>query len=139
MRMTIQSNMFAGIVETESRSSHRTNRDPGRGVITGRDGDTGVTQTLQDHEGRLRKVFGPEFSLTNLADNLKGGAQIYQDCYLYYRRRGWDHRQGTLRAIQAFNCGITGRTWKSRIHRRRKYMWSVLRFAEGQSIPNKYR
>ena len=139
MRMTIQSNMFAGIVERESRSSHRTNRDPKRGVITGYDGDTGATQTLKDHEKRLRKVFGPGFSLTNLADNLKGGAQIYQDCYLYYQRRGWNHRQATLRAIQAFNCGITGRTWESRIYRRRKYMYYVLKYAENHTIPYKYR
>lgn len=136
---TIQSNIFAGIVEQESRSSHRTNRDPSKGILTGRDGDIGATQILLWHESGLKAVYGSNFALTNLGDNLRGGAQYYEWCFLYYKRKGWDHRQATLRAIQAFNCGITGRTWERRIYRRRKYMHYVLHFAEGKSIPQKYR
>jgi len=138
-RFTIQSNILAGMAERESGSTHRTNGDPERGIRLGRDKDMGVMQIIVGHEKKLKKRFGSNFSLTNLADNLIGGAQLYEDRYLYYRRKGWDHRQATLRAIQAYNCGIEGRTWKSRIHRRRKYMYYVLKYAEGQTIPRQYR
>ena len=76
MRFTIQSNIFAGMAEHESTSSHRTNRDPKRGVIRGKDKDTGTMQIVRGHEKRLKKRFGSNFSLTNLADNLIGGAQL---------------------------------------------------------------
>lgn len=138
-RMSIQSNMIAGILEQETRTAHRTNRDPKRGVNIGRDGDTGAGQVILGHEGRMRKIWGPQFSLTNLKDNLKAAMSIYSWDYRYYLGKGWSERQATLRAIQSFNCGIVGRTWKSRIYRRRKYMWHVLHYAEGKQIPSKYR
>jgi len=138
-RMSIQSNMIAGILEQETRTTHRTNRDPKRGVNLGPDGDTGAGQVVQGHEKRMRKIWGPQFSLTNLKDNLKAAMSIYSWDYKYYRGKGWNKRQATLRAIQSFNCGIVGRTWQSRIHRRRKYMYRVLFYAEGQSIPSRYR
>jgi len=136
---TIQSNIFAGMAEHESRSSHRTNRDPNRGVITGRDKDTGTMQIVVSHEEALKKRFGSNFSLTNLADNLMGGAQLYEDWYLYYRKKGWSKREAMYRAVQAYNCGIVGRTWKSRIYRRRHYLYHVLHYGEGKPIPRKYR
>ena len=139
MRFTIQSNIFAGMAEHESGSSHRTNRDPSKGVKRGDSGEWGVTQIVEENQPELRKVFGSNFFLTNLADNLMGGAYFYQYFYLYYIRKGWNHRESTLRAIQAFNCGIVGSTWKSRIYRRRWYLHHVLYYAEGTPIPRKYR
>jgi len=136
---TIQSNIFAGMAEQESRSSHRTNRDPRKGIILGRDKDTGAMQIVLGHEKDLKKRFGSNFSLTNLADNLMGGAQLYQDRYLYYLRKGWSERESTYRAVQAYNCGIVGRTWKSRLYRRRHYLYHVLFYAENKAIPLKYR
>ena len=138
-RLSIQSNMIAGILEQETRTSHRTNRDPNKGVNLGRDGDTGAGQVVIGHEKRMRKIWGPQFSLTNLKDNLKAAMAIYSWDYKYYRKKGWNEREATLRAIQAFNCGIVGRTWKSRIHRRRKYMYRVLYYAESKVIPYQYR
>jgi len=138
-RLSIQSNMMAGILEQETRTSHRTNRDPLRGVHVGPDLDTGVGQVVRGHEKRMRKIWGPQFSLTNLKDNLMAAMSIYSWDYKYYRGKGWNHRQATLRAVQSFNCGIVGRTWESRIIRRRRYMYRVLRYAEGHVIPNKYR
>ena len=136
-RFTIQSNIFAGMAELETRSKHRTNRDPRKGVITGRDGDTGTMQIITGHEKSLKLIFGSSFSLTNLQDNLTGGAQIYQDRYLYYLRKGWSEREAMYRAVQAYNCGIRGRTFK--VHRRRKYLYHVLFYAEQKVIPLKYR
>ncbi len=137
-RMSIQSNMIAGILEQETRTAHRTNRDPKRGVYLGPDGDTGAGQVVRGHERRMRKIWGPQFSLTNLNDNLRAAMSIYSWDYRYYRGKGWNQREATLRAIQSFNCGIVGRAWKSRIHRRRKYMWHVLHFAENAVIPRQY-
>lgn len=138
-RMSIQSNMMAGILEQETRTAHRTNRDPKLGVYVGSDGDTGAGQLVKGHEKRMKRLWGSNSSLTNLADNLRYAMKIYSWDMRYYRRKGFSEREAILRAIQSYNCGKVGRTWESRVYRRRKYMYHVLHFAEGKSIPSRYR
>ena len=70
------SNIMAGILELESGSQHRTNRDPKLGVKRGRDDDMGAGQVVIGHEKRLKKVWGSNFSLTNLNDNIRASCMI---------------------------------------------------------------
>ncbi len=129
---TCQSNIMAGIFETETGTEHHHKKGPKKGKIKiSYKGATGAGQIMPVHGTNMN------LNLYDLKQNIRAAHRVFHDNMTYYLKKGYGRRDAELRAIQAYWGGKVGRLRLRSAARR--YMYKVLKVAEGKVTPIQYR
>lgn len=136
------SNIMAGTYAVESETSHTFTRGKRKGQIqVSYAGALGVGQIMPYHGKNMR------LDLNDLEENIEASYRVFKIFMApYLRKYRGNRRTALLYAIQAYYGGpgnankrYLGWRLSPKKHDCWVYMWRVLRAAEGQKIPRKYR